>query len=245
MAAEQHRRRRWPKWILLGVVVVVAGLIILSVGLGSEDSPTPDASPTGAVSGPDGGSTGSDGGGSDGGGRTPDPSDASVGDEPTEPPRDIAIDPGQPRPTESPDSAPAPTDGAGVELEPVAPEVVVDTSRGAVISLKRIEAVQGQAAVGGEISGPAIRVTVAVRNEGDRPMDLEYVVVNAYSGKDRTPTAPIMQPGGDPFTGSLDAGASAEGVYLFSLEESARQDVTITVDHRAGEPVVVFEGDLT
>lgn len=238
MAAEQQGRRRWPKWILLGIAVLAAALIILGIALSGEEPSTPVTEPTSAGSGSDGGGTG----GGDGAGE---PSDPSATEEPTEPPRDIAIDTQQPRPTESPEPAPAEADGAGVELEPVAPEVVVDTSHGTVISLARIEAVHGQAQVGGEISGPAIRVTVEIRNESTEPIDLEYVVVNAYSGQDRTPAAPIMQPGGDPFTGSLDGGGSAEGVYLFSLDETDREDVTITVDHGAGEPIVVFEGDLT
>lgn len=237
MAAEQHGKRRSLKWIALCVVVVVAGLIVLGITLGGEGPSAPVAEPTSADSG-------SDGGGAGGGDGSADPSDPSADDEPTEPPRDIAIDPQQPRPTESPEPAPAQADGAGVELEPVAPEAVVDTSRGAEISLARLEAVQGEANVGGEISGPAVRVSVEIRNESAEPMDLEYVVVNAYSGQDRTPAAPIMQPGGDPFSGSLDPGEAAEGVYLFSLEESAREDVTITVDHGAGEPIVVFQGDL-
>lgn len=238
MAAERHGKHRSLTWIALCAAVVVAGLIVLGITLYGGD-PSAPSSETASAGSTSGGGAASDGGGSG------DPTDPTVGDEPTEPPRDIAIDPQEPRPTESPEVAPAPTDGAGVELEPVAPEAVVHAPHGAVISLARIEAVHGQAKVGGEISGPAIRVSVAIRNEGGEPMDLEYVVVNAYSGQDRTPAAPIMQPGGDPFTGSLAPGEAAEGVYLFSLDESAREDVTITVDHGAGEPIVVFEGDLT
>src|SRR5699024_8044178 len=125
MAAEQQGRRRWPKWILLGIAVLAAALVVLGITLGGEDPSTPVTEPTSVGSGSDGG----------GGGGPADPSDPSAPDEPTEPPRDIAIDPQQSRPTESPEPAPVPTDGAGAELEPVAPEAVVDTSRGAVISL--------------------------------------------------------------------------------------------------------------
>lgn len=238
MTAEKHGKRRSLKWVVLCAAVLVVGLIVLGINLRGEGPSGSGAEATSARSSSDGGAA-SDGGGSG------DPNDPSVDDEPTEPPRDIAIDPQRPRPTESPEVAPAPADGAGPELEPVAPESVVQAPSGAMISLARIEAVHGEAKVGGEISGPAIRVSVAIRNEGSDPIDLEYVVVNAYSGQDRTPAAPIMQPGGEPFSGSLGSGGSADGIYLFSLDESARDDVVITVDYGVGEPIVVFRGDLT
>lgn len=116
---------------------------------------------------------------------------------------------------------------------------------GTVVSLHRLEAVDGIAAAGGETSGPAIRVTVGIDNTTSKPIDLGYVVVNAYTGKDRAPAGTVMQPGGDPFEGSLASGKSATGVYLFSIVPKDRKDVTITVDYGVGEPVVVFEGDLS
>lgn len=249
MATEKRRNPHLVKWIVLCAAVLVVALIAVGINM-TREAPDAPADATSTPSSSDG-MTSSDGGGSESpADATTEPSvdtstDPSVADEPTEPPRDIAIDPQQSRPTKSPAVAPAPPDGSGVELEPVAPEVIVEAPNGAVVSLDRIEAVHGQANVGGEISGPAIRVSVAIRNDGTEPVDLEYVVVNAYSGADRAPAGSIMQPGGKPFAGSLAAGESAEGVYLFSIGESDRGDVAVTVDYGVGEPIVVFRGDLT
>lgn len=162
---------------------------------------------------------------------------------PTVPPRDI-VDPDAPRPTETPSPAPSASDSPFAELTPVAPDATVVTPEGVEISLSRLEAVQGEAALAGETSGPAIRVTVRLVNSGSDPLDLEYVTVNAYSGEDRAPAGTVMQPGGAPFEGSLARGDSAEGVYLFTIPEADRKDVTITVDYLFGAQVAVFRGDL-
>lgn len=162
---------------------------------------------------------------------------------PTVPPRDI-VGTDAPRPSETPSPAPSASDSPFAELTPVAPDATVVTADRIDISLSRIEAVQGEAALAGETSGPAIRVTVRLVNEGSDPLDLEYVTVNAYSGKDRTPAGTLTQPGGAPFEGSLAPGDSAEGVYLFTVPESDRKDVTVTVDYLLGAQVAVFRGDL-
>jgi hypothetical protein len=162
---------------------------------------------------------------------------------PTVPPRDI-VGPDAPRPSQTPSPAPTASDAPFAELTPVAPDATVVTAEGVEISLSRIEAVQGEAALAGETSGPAIRVTVRLVNSGSDPLDLEYVTVNAYSGEDRAPAGTLMQPGGAPFEGSLASGDSADGVYLFTIPEADRKDVTITVDYLFGAPVAVFRGDL-
>ena len=162
---------------------------------------------------------------------------------PTVPPRDI-VDPDAPRAPETPSPAPSVSDSPFAELSPVAPDATIVTPNEIDISLSRLEAVQGEAALAGETSGPAVRVTVRLVNTGTETLDLEYVTVNAYSGKDRNPAGTITQPGGAPFEGSLAPGDSAEGVYLFTIAEADREDVTITVDYLFGAQVAVFRGDL-
>lgn len=148
----------------------------------------------------------------------------------------------------SPSASPSATDTAGgpvaPEAAPVAPDEVVVTDDDVEISLTNIESVDGQATVAGEISGPAIRVTVRFENSSGEPLDLGYVVVNAYGGADRAPASSIMRPGGDPVSGSLAPGESAEGVYLFSVPLAERDDVTIAVDYRVGQSTIVFRGPV-
>lgn len=171
---------------------------------------------------------------------TPSPSASST---PTVPPRDI-VDPDAPRPTQTPMPAPVESDAPFAELEPVEPDQTIVTDEGIEISLSKLQAVQGEATLAGETSGPAIRATVRIVNTGSEPLDLEYVTVNAYVGEDRAPAGMLTQPGGAPFEGTLAPGASAEGTYIFSVAESDRDDVTLTVDYLFGAKIAVFRGDL-
>jgi hypothetical protein len=162
---------------------------------------------------------------------------------PTTPPRDI-VDPDAPRPTQTPTPAAGATDEPFAELSPVAPDQTIVTEEGIEISLSSLQAVDGQATLAGETSGPAIRATVRITNTGDEPLDLEYVAVNAYIGEDRAPAGTLTQPGGAPFEGTVAPGDSAEGTYLFTVPETDRDDVTLTVDYLFGAKVAVFRGDL-
>lgn len=128
------------------------------------------------------------------------------------------------------------------EAEPVPVDESVETDRGVRLELVKRESVRGKARFAGEISGPAIRVTLRITNGSRKPMDLGYVVVNAYSGNARTPAPPIAAPGGTPMTGTLQPGRSATGVYLFSVGTKRRMDMTIGVDHTPGQPTAVFRG---
>ena len=130
------------------------------------------------------------------------------------------------------------------EAEPVAPDEVVVAPGDVTIALGRIEGVNGEAVTPGEVSGPAVRVTVDISNGGDEPLDLGYLVVNGYYGASRTPSSTFTRPGGQPFSGALAPGESAQGVYLFSVPLAESGDVTITVDYKIGESTVVFRGPV-
>lgn len=241
--------RRWP-WVLVGALVVIGCGVWLTLSLAGRtgDGPSAEGDPSlsDSQSTPSGQESGSESGAadpSDGGGTAGSGGDST--EVPTEPAETVGFDPQAPRTSTSPPEAPAPTDGSGPELEPAEPAAVVEASNGVDVSLVRIESVEGVASAGGEIAGPALRVTVAVENKGDQSLDLEYVVVNTYWGEDRSPAGTIMQPGGSPFEGVLEPDAEAEGTYLFSVAEEDRSDVVITVDHQVGEPAVVFQGDLS
>lgn len=93
----------------------------------------------------------------------------------------------------------------------------------------------------GEVSGPAVRVTVTITNGSSAAISLDAVTVNAYSGADATPAAPLSSDGSSaPFTGSLAPGATASGVYAFSIADGTSDSVVVTVSRGAGSPLVVF-----
>lgn len=130
------------------------------------------------------------------------------------------------------------------EQSPVAPNETAQGDDGVVLSLRKIESVTGKAVAAGETSGPAVRITVEVMNRSKAPVDLGYVVVNAYTGRSRTPAPTVMQPGGKPFNGQLGVGGRARGVYLFTIAKRDRRDVWIAVDYRDGQKTAVFRGSL-
>ena len=130
------------------------------------------------------------------------------------------------------------------ELEPAKPDQTVAGEDGLLVALTKIEHVEGRAVQPGEVSGPAVRVTITLTNRSRAALDSELISVNAYSGKDRTPAGTVLKPGALPFEGKIRVGQSSYAIYLFTISPSRQDHVTITVDYRNGAAVVVFSGDL-
>lgn len=147
---------------------------------------------------------------------------------------------------EDPSAPPAPdpsaTPGTMPELPPVAPDEPSDNGAGLVAEITAMKAVQGEAVQAGEIAGPAVQFTLRLTNDTDAPLDLGLIAVNAYIGEAKTPAGGLVKPGAAPFGGTLEVGDSTEGVYVYSIPEDQRGDVTVTLDYRAGQPAFVFRG---
>ena len=93
----------------------------------------------------------------------------------------------------------------------------------------------------GEIGGPALAITVKVKNQTGKKLDLALGVVNAYYGSERTPAVSVASDGEVPFPASVADGESAKGVYIFQIPEEARP-VRVELDLGNGADVVVFKG---
>lgn len=130
------------------------------------------------------------------------------------------------------------------EAAPVAPTATATGADRVSVSLAKVESVDGKAVAPGEISGPAVRLTVKINNGASSQLDLGLTVVNAYTGKNKVPAGTVVLPGGRPFAGKLAPGQSADGVYLFVIPKSQRQDVSVAVDYGAGVETMVFRGPL-
>lgn len=129
------------------------------------------------------------------------------------------------------------------ELDPVAPQEP-GSADGIAASLVKFESVTGEVVGPGDVEAAAVRVTVEITNTGTTALDMNLVVVNAYMGEQRDPAETYEQPGGSPVSGSLAAGKTATGVYLFRIPEDRRDDVTFVVDYRAGLPAITFRGPV-
>lgn len=145
-------------------------------------------------------------------------------------------------PTTEPTPAASDPSGTMPELAPVAPDEPAENGDGLVARIAKMTAVEGEAVQAGEIGGPAVQFTIEITNDSGEAIDLGLVSVNAYIGEDRTPAGGLVRPGGAPFEGTLDAGKSATGVYVYTIPQNQRDDVTLTVDYRAGQPAFVFRG---
>lgn len=133
------------------------------------------------------------------------------------------------------------------EAPPTLPEVPLD-AEGAVgdvvVRLPAIEAIEGTAVGPGNITGPALRVTVRVENGTAEPVALGGVAVNLAYGPDRTPASPLDDPSRRPFATMVEPGESAEGVYVFTVPADQRDRVAIEVGYEAGAPLLLFTGPV-
>ncbi|HET8590465.1 MAG TPA: hypothetical protein VFM01_12600 [Nakamurella sp.] len=104
--------------------------------------------------------------------------------------------------------------------------------------------ITGHAVAPGEMSGPAIELTIEITNGSGAPIDLGLVTVNV-TGSDGTPGLQVAGPPASPFSGSLPAAGSARGVYVFTIPTDQRHPLSISISYTAGAPVVLFRGNPT
>ncbi|RBY86145.1 hypothetical protein [Blastococcus sp. TF02A-26] len=139
----------------------------------------------------------------------------------------------------------APESGADeppASLAPVALDQEADAGDGVTARVIGLEAIEGTGTGRGNVSGPALRLTVGITNGSGDAIDLGSVAVNLAYGVDAVPASPLNDPSQAPLSGSLDTGETGEGVYVFSVPQDARGTVSVSVGYRAGAPFMVFTG---
>lgn len=154
-------------------------------------------------------------------------------------------------PPGSSSSTPVPPPAAGEpvsgdELPPSMAPVALDQpaigESGVSARLSAIEAIQGTGTGPGNVNGPALRITVSVTNGSSQALSLDSLQVTMTYGAEQTPASPLNDPSQATFGGVLQSGKAAEGRYVFSVPEDARDVVTVTVGYTAGAPFLVFTG---
>lgn len=241
MTAGVAKSGRWA-WAAVALVVVI-GLVVWGVSLSnrSVDSGGPSASPSSSTSATASGLT--DEGSAPNGQESEAPSGFRTPPESSQ----TAVVPSTSEPSQAAVDAATPSASQAMAM-PELPAVDLKSEAqrpdGVTIKLVQIESVKGEAKIPGEVSGPAIRITVLIHNEGDRDLDIGPVVVNGYGGEERAPLEVITLPGGNPVKdGLLKRGEQTQGVYLFTMGDRELADVTFTVDANVGQPAAVFRGD--
>lgn len=106
-----------------------------------------------------------------------------------------------------------------------------------VVEVVSIEKAKNPEAVGpGALAGPVAVVTVKLTNEQSTPVDMTGVAVRLTDRDDRVAT-PVQSTIGRPFTGFLERGASATGVYVFTIPDEGESRFTVDVQYGAGTDV--------
>ena len=145
---------------------------------------------------------------------------------------------------------PPPTPGNVNSTVPTKPEeskkpVKLDrpstTGTGLTVNLTSIDPVDAKAEQPGEVAGPGLAITITIRNTASKAADLSTLVVNLANSDDAPGTQMSAKPS-NPLTGSVAAGKTRTGVYVFTVPKAKRKPVTVTVDI-AGAPVLVFTGN--
>lgn len=126
--------------------------------------------------------------------------------------------------------------------KPVGLDARAQFGTGVTAQISSIEPVEGQARGPGEISGPALRLTITIVNDSGEQIPLPEAAVGVMYGKQRTPAIALSEPGVDPFPIELNSGSTADGRYVFAVPPAARGGIRVTVAYSAEVPTAVFEG---
>ncbi|WP_194786112.1 DUF4352 domain-containing protein [Actinomyces haliotis] len=149
----------------------------------------------------------------------------------------------------------APSDGASLVpgqagyTQPESTPVALDkdqTAGDVKVTLGRIISTKGVANGPGEVSGPALVVTVTLENTGSKDVDLAAASVTLSYGKDQTPAttfASMDEAKSVPAT--VAAGKSVTGSYVFAVPSDEQDDVTVDVVVTTDQPVAVFHGSAS
>ena len=113
---------------------------------------------------------------------------------------------------------------------------------GVVVKVKRTDSFYAQARVPGDISGPAVAFTLRLTNRSASAVSLAGVAVTVSYGTDDTPASSIQVDRSRPFTGSVAAGRSATGVYVFGIPTDQRRHVVVTFTLDVKHPVILLQG---
>ena len=108
-----------------------------------------------------------------------------------------------------------------------------------------VEAVNVEATVPGEVSGPAVRVKVTA-TAGSTALDLSGASVTATYGQDSTPAVMLTSdPRSQPLPDSAAAGSEATGVCDSAIPEGARDKAFVRFYRNSQEPAAVFSGAVS
>jgi hypothetical protein len=118
------------------------------------------------------------------------------------------------------------------------------TGEGATVRITSAKAITAKAQLPGEVAGPAVALTVLVKNTSRRSLDIGTVVVSLTDSAGAPGNEMSAKPA-DPLRGTLKAGRTATGVYVFTVGKTRRNPVSVSVTLTGEAPVLIFKGNAT
>lgn len=170
--------------------------------------------------------------------------DPAIGAPSTSPSTSPSASPGasaSPDPSASPSTPPVDPDFGQPVIDTVPHNGTANFGDGVTAQIVELSNITVEATGAGEVSGPAIRVVVRLSNTSAAAVSVASVSVNGFYGEARQPASPLLSaPDQIAFSGTLAAGASAEGAFVFSVPEADRANFFVTVSKDASSPLVLF-----
>ncbi|MGY2743221.1 hypothetical protein [Arthrobacter sp. UYCu723] len=108
--------------------------------------------------------------------------------------------------------------------------------------LGQLEAVDGEAAGVGEVSGPAVRFVVTLTNRTGQDLPTNNTVVTANAGPDERPALQLSGPGATSLPAVIPAGQEISANFVFLIPPELRNQVRIFVNYEASSPIAAFAG---
>ncbi|GGL87437.1 hypothetical protein [Nakamurella endophytica] len=115
---------------------------------------------------------------------------------------------------------------------------------GVTVTVSSIKKVTTTAQLPGEISGPGVQISLTFRNASSAPIDLGNVVADLQDASGVSAGAMSASPA-KPVTGSLAPGATATGIYVYTLGAQFKNPAHLSVSYSAQAPVALFSGTLS
>jgi hypothetical protein len=150
----------------------------------------------------------------------------------------------RPLPSGAPAGPPPPVEtgapSVGISTLPAVP--VGETAalkQGVRVTVSRVRPTEVKANGPGDIAGAGAAVAVTVDNRTSAGFDLGGLVVTASYDRDK-PASPGGAGNGTPLEGTLKAGATAKGTYVFSVPAASLASLEVQVSSDSSPNVLVF-----
>ena len=121
---------------------------------------------------------------------------------------------------------------------------VATYGNGVSVLLETVQKVNTEAQLPGEVGGPGVELIVVIRNASKDAIDLDNVVVDLQDAS-TIPATPMSASPARPVSGSLAAGRSLKGIYVFSFPPNYREPSHLSVRYSSLVPVVLFAGTIS